>query len=224
MTAASEPLAHLRLPIGGTDIQGRIADAALTLFCERGAFGTTVRDITAACGLTPGALYNHFASKDQLLYVLIRDIHLQVDEMLATLIAQADGEPTRQLAIAVRLLVTHSADHRARSRVANREFITLTEDRRSEITAIRRTVRERLTAVLRAGLQTGEFELIGMQDQAAAALTASVIATMCANISEWTRANHPLTLPDLQEQYVQMALRLVGARTVGQPASSQPAA
>jgi TetR/AcrR family transcriptional regulator, cholesterol catabolism regulator len=212
MTAAPAPQPLFRLPIGGTDLQSRIADAATELFYSRGAFATTVRDITAACGLTPGSLYNHFASKEQLLYLLIRDTHLQVDEQLAIVIADAEGSPGIQLAGAVRLLVAQSAGQRARSRVANREYTTLAEDRRREITMIRRRMRDRLTDVLEAGLRSEEFALIGRQDHAAAALTANVIATMCANISEWSRENHPLKLPDLQDQYVQMSLRLVGAQ------------
>jgi AcrR family transcriptional regulator len=224
MTAEPGPQPVVRLPIGGTSLQGRIADAAIELFYSQGAFATTVRDITAACGLTPGALYNHFASKEQLLYVLIRDIHLLADERLAIAVATAAGGPTGQLAAAVRLLVAEAAGQRKRSRVANREFTTLAEDRRREITMIRRKLRDRLTEVLEAGLLSGEFALIGRQDHAAAALTANVIATMCANISEWTRANHPLKLPDLQDQYVQMALRLVGAESASPQAGSQPAA
>lgn len=222
MTAAHSPQPAFRLPIGGTGLQSRIADAAIELFYGRGALATTVRDITAACGLTPGALYNHFASKEQLLYVLIRDIHLQVDEQLAALLADEDGDPARQLAAAVRLLVAQSASQRERSRVANRDFTSLAEDRRSEITMIRRKMRDRLSDVLEAGLRSGQFVLIGSQDHAAAALTANVIATMCANISEWSRVNHPLRLPDLQDQYVQMTLRLVGAEAASEATDAQP--
>ncbi len=199
-----------RLPIGGTSIQARIAEAAIDLFYARGAAATTVRDITSACGLTPGALYNHFASKDQLLYVLIRDVHLRVDDELAAELAQAGDRPACQLAAAVRLLVGQAAGQRKESRVANREYTALITAHRQEITTIRRRLRDRLTDVVEAGVQDGSFTLVGSQDRAAAALTANVIATTCANISEWTRENHPMTLADLQDRYGQMALRLVG--------------
>jgi TetR/AcrR family transcriptional regulator, cholesterol catabolism regulator len=212
MTAEIQPPALPRLPIGGTELQGRIADAAIKLFYERGAFSTTVREITAACRLTPGALYNHFASKEDLLYVLIRDIHLLADADLASEIAGADGVPTRQLAAAVRVLITQAAGQRERSRVANREFVALTEGRRKEIVAIRRALRDRITGVLETGIREGDFTLIGSQDHAAAALTANVIAVMCSNISEWTTTSGSLTLQDLQDRYVEMALRLVGKR------------
>jgi TetR/AcrR family transcriptional regulator, cholesterol catabolism regulator len=210
MTAETPPQPGTRLPIGGSSIQAKIAEAAIDLFYARGAAATTVRDITSACGLTPGALYNHFASKDQLLYVLVRDVHLRVEEELTVVLAQAGDRPACRLAAGVRLLVAQAAGQRKESRVANREYTTLTAADRQEITAIRRRLRDRLTDVLEAGVQNGTFTLVGSQDRPAAALTANVIATTCANISDWTSENHPMTLADLQDRYVQMALRLVG--------------
>src|SRR3954451_15678129 len=67
------------LPTGGSPLQQRLAAAAVELFYRQGALATSVRQITEACGLTPGALYNHFESKDQLLYVVVRDIHLRLE-------------------------------------------------------------------------------------------------------------------------------------------------
>jgi TetR/AcrR family transcriptional regulator, cholesterol catabolism regulator len=222
MTAETAPQPGARLPIGGTSIQAKIAEAAIDLFYARGVAGTTVRDITSACGLTPGALYNHFASKDQLLYLLVRDVHLRVDDELAVALAGAGDRPACQLAAAVRLLVAQAAGQRKESRVANREYTALTTAGRQEITRIRRVLRDRLTDVLEAGVQNGTFLLIGPQDRAAAALTANVIATTCANISEWTSDNHPMTLADLQDRYVQMALRLVGFERPPGPPPDRP--
>jgi TetR/AcrR family transcriptional regulator, cholesterol catabolism regulator len=212
MTGETPPQSGARLPIGGTSIQARIAEAAIELFYVRGAAGTTVRDITSACGLTAGALYNHFASKDQLLYVLVRDVHLRVDGELSAALKQAGDRPACQVAAAVRLLVAQAAGQRKESRVANREFTALATAGRREITTIRRRLRDRLTDVVEAGVKNGTFTLVGSQNRAGAALTANVIATMCANISEWTTEQHPMEMAELQDRYVQMALRLVGAQ------------
>ena len=111
MTAVTPPQPGPRLPIGGTSLQSRIAEAAIELFYNRGAPATSVRDITAACGLTSGALYNHFSSKEQLLYVLIRDIHLLADQGLEAAIADAGTQPSARLAAAVRFMVAQAAGH-----------------------------------------------------------------------------------------------------------------
>jgi TetR/AcrR family transcriptional regulator, cholesterol catabolism regulator len=202
------------LPVGATAIQARLAEAAIELFYERGALATTVRDITGACGLTPGALYNHFASKDHLLYLVVRDIHRQVDDQLAALLAAADDDPVTQLTAAVRFLVSHTAGFKRRSRVANREFTLLTGSRRLEITALRRRVRDRFAGIILAGARQGCFSLVGGDDMAAATMHAAEITTMCVRISEWTLENNPLGITALQDRYAELALRMVVA---GQP-------
>lgn len=199
------------LPIGATAIQARLAAAAIELFYERGALATTVRDITGACGLTPGALYNHFASKDHLLYLVVRDIHRQVDDQLAALLAATGDDPARQLTAAVRLLVSHTAGFKRRSRVANREFTLLTGSRRLEITTLRRKMRDRFAEVILAGAQQGTFSLVGGDGIAVATMHAATIMTMCVRISESTLQSFPLGVTALEDRYAELALRMVGA-------------
>jgi TetR/AcrR family transcriptional regulator, cholesterol catabolism regulator len=217
MTAPPPPEPQLQLPVGGTSLQRRIADAAIELFSSHGATATSVREITAACGLSPGALYNHFSSKEQLLYVLIRDIHVLGDQGLEAAIAAAVPEPRAQLEAAASFLVRRAAGPRKQSRVANREYTTLPRASREEIIAIRRRMRSRFAEILLAGAQTGEFTLPGSQDATAAVLTATAIATLCSNISEWASENYPVPMSNLLNRYVEMALRLAGARPSAPP-------
>jgi len=49
-----------------------ILDAALSLFMVRGYGGTSVNDILAATGLSKGAFYHHFASKEVMLEALVQ--------------------------------------------------------------------------------------------------------------------------------------------------------
>jgi len=51
--------------------QERILKQAMRLFFEQGYHGTTIDDITKAAGLTKGALYWHFRSKEDLLKKII---------------------------------------------------------------------------------------------------------------------------------------------------------
>jgi AcrR family transcriptional regulator len=48
----------------GEETRNRIYDAALTLFRERGFDDTTMRDVAAAAGMSLGAAYHYFPSKD----------------------------------------------------------------------------------------------------------------------------------------------------------------
>src|SRR5215469_11115556 len=200
-----------RLPIGGSELQRKIGEAAIELFYARGAVATSVRDITSACGLTPGALYIHFSSKEDLLYVLVRDIHIQVDEAMAVALANAGPDPVNQLSSIVRFLVAHTAGYKKQSRFANRDFTVLTGARSQEIRAIRRRMRDRLACVLIDGASRDAFSLAGGNDQPSATLCSGTILNMCVHISEWTLEHYQLGIADLQDRYVAMAHRLAGA-------------
>lgn len=201
------------LPIGGSPIQCRLGEAAIELFYARGALATTVRDITGACGLTQDALYNHFASKDYLLFVLVRDIHLLVNEQMTEALTVAGTEPAGQLAAVVRFLVAHTAGHKKRSRMANREFTVLTGERREEVRGLRRQIRDRFSGILLAGAEQGVFDLAGGNDPASATLASATVSSMCVHISEWTLEHNPSDIADLQDRYVTMALRIAGAKS-----------
>ncbi|HYZ00933.1 MAG TPA: helix-turn-helix domain-containing protein [Candidatus Binatia bacterium] len=48
-------------------------DAALEVFVERGVDGATVRDVTAAAGVTQGLLYHYFDRKDALVRAILEE-------------------------------------------------------------------------------------------------------------------------------------------------------
>ncbi|WP_433172525.1 TetR/AcrR family transcriptional regulator [Actinoallomurus sp. CA-150999] len=200
------------LPLAGSRIQRRLAAAAIGLFYRQGALATSVRQITEACGLTPGALYNHFGSKDELLYVVVRDIHLRLEDEVTAAHEAVAGDPLAELRAIVGVYVTRHADHQETARVANREYHLLSGVWYDEVVAIRRRLRDRLADVLLAGHKRGEFHLVGGDDRAAAVLTAIPILDMCVHLSEWFHEHRPLGPADLRDRYVGLALRMAGAR------------
>ena len=56
----------------------RIADAAVQLFIEKGFHKTTTRQIARASGSSIGSLYEYFASKEDILYLVCESIHAEV--------------------------------------------------------------------------------------------------------------------------------------------------
>ncbi len=65
--------------------RARIERAALELFAGKGVDAATTREIAAAAGLSEGALYRHFASKQEIAQSLFAAIH----ERLARLVREA---------------------------------------------------------------------------------------------------------------------------------------
>lgn len=72
----------------GAETRARIEAEALRLFAEKGVAGTSVRDIAQAVGVSEGALYRHFASKD----ALARELFLSRYAELAGKICAIDDE------------------------------------------------------------------------------------------------------------------------------------
>lgn len=54
----------------GQDTKARIERAALELFVEQGVAETSIREIAGAAGVSLGAMYNHFQSKEELAWSL----------------------------------------------------------------------------------------------------------------------------------------------------------
>src|ERR1700761_2329096 len=49
----------------------KLLDEAARLFARRGFHGTSTEDLGAACGISGPAVYKHFASKDEVLEVML---------------------------------------------------------------------------------------------------------------------------------------------------------
>ena len=78
------------------ETRARLLAAARLAFAEQGYAHTSMDDFTAAAGLTRGALYHHFGSKEKLLLAVIDQLEGEVG---ARLQAIADSAPTTREAL-----------------------------------------------------------------------------------------------------------------------------
>jgi TetR/AcrR family transcriptional regulator, transcriptional repressor of aconitase len=53
----------------------QIVDAALTCFARKGFHKTTMQDVVKQSGLSPGSIYCHFASKQQIIIAVVKERH-----------------------------------------------------------------------------------------------------------------------------------------------------
>lgn len=65
-----------------TPTKERIAKVALKLFSRKGFKGTTIKDIAKEVGITEGAIYRHFASKENIIYFLITTVSRELEELI----------------------------------------------------------------------------------------------------------------------------------------------
>jgi AcrR family transcriptional regulator len=79
-----------------------ILDSALALFRQRGVASTRIEDIAKGAGLSKGAIYLYFNSKEAMLQALVRRAVLPLAERISELsenAAQADVLPTLELIV-----------------------------------------------------------------------------------------------------------------------------
>jgi AcrR family transcriptional regulator len=194
----------------------RLLEAADKLFYSQGVPATTVREITSACGLSPGALYNHFNSKDDLLYVLVGHRHLRLERDIIAAQRLVAGDPVSEFVAIIGVYVRAHAAGRQGALVANREYRHLSGPRREEVTAIRRRLRDRMVSVLRRGSKSGVFDISGGSDKRSLTITAAAVLEMCINCSQWFRPRGDMTIEELELRFVDLSLRMVGCSPIPQ--------
>jgi AcrR family transcriptional regulator len=86
----------------------RIVAEALRLFAERGYAATSVAEIEAASGLSPGAggLYRHFRSKEEVLAAAVREHITRTSKQITATFQQAAGLQDQPLVDRLRLAAT----------------------------------------------------------------------------------------------------------------------
>ncbi|MEA2194427.1 MAG: hypothetical protein QOG42_861 [Solirubrobacteraceae bacterium] len=202
------------------DTRERIHDAGLTLFNERGYTGTTMRELADACALTPGAIYNHYASKEALLFAIVDRVHDEADDVLSRTLRVASSAPAAQLeALAAAFTAFHFARPRE-TRVANRDYIYLPAGERDSIVRRRRRVRALFADVLRAGERDGSFSFgeLGSEDAVQAASMA--ILNMVVLVAEWFDPAGPRSAQDTAALHGRLALRIARAQAAPPRAGS----
>lgn len=87
-----------------------VLDAALELFIEKGYAATRVEDIARRAGLSKGAVYLYFASKEALLEGLVRRAILPIADTALATVGNFEGDPRLVISLVLRMLAERFAD------------------------------------------------------------------------------------------------------------------
>jgi AcrR family transcriptional regulator len=134
----------------------RIVAAAVSLFAEQGFDATSVNQVVARAGVAKGALYHHFASKDDLLYEVYGEL---VDRQLAGLreILSRGLAPADALRELIADLVVTTAARVGEAKVFLRESHRLGDANQARVRAARRSIHDAVTDLVRSAQAAGRF-------------------------------------------------------------------
>ena len=187
-----------------TDTAQRLLSSATAAFAAKGFHGTTTRDIAAGAGVTPGAVYVHHKSKEDLLYCISRVGHEKTLELVRSS-ASVDGTPAEQIAVLVRNFVQWQAANHTSSHVVNFELPALSKDHLADVLRIRHQVEDEFRRVVTAGLEQGLFHVPD------ADLAVTTLLSLCIDVARWYRPGGRLSAEEIARHHSLMALRLLGA-------------
>ena len=134
----------------------RLLASATRLFAERGFERTTVQEIVDAAGVTKGALYHYFGSKDDLLHeVYARVLRLQQERLDS--FAGADAPVEQRLRDAAADVVVTTIENADDTMIFFRSMHQLSPEKQRQVRAERRRYHERFRALVEEGQRTGVF-------------------------------------------------------------------
>ena len=182
------------------DRRETIIDTSARVFARQGYHATGINELCDANDLGKGALYHYIGSKEGLLAA----IHDRVmDEVLrgADRVAAAGGSPPAQLEMLGDELLDVIHRYPDHVWVFLHEFPALTGERAATFRKRRQEYEARVEAVLRAGVQSGEFRDLDPW------LTARAWLGMHNYTYLWLRPGQRLTARDVAKPFADIFIR-----------------
>jgi len=199
MTRSGKPAVDLT--IGDEDsVPRRLLSNATKLFAMKGFDRTSVQEIVEAAGVTKGAMYHYFDSKDDLLYeIYARVLREQTDQLEKV---AATGAPVRErLSDAASDVVVSTIASLDDSTIFMQSMHQLSEERRKAVRAERRKYHERFRSLIEEGQASGEFRTDKPADVVVDFFFGSV-----HHLGSWYHRTGPLSAREVGDHYADLLL------------------
>lgn len=184
--------------------RARLQEAAIQAFAEKGFHGTTTRDIAAAAGMSPAALYVHHKSKEELLYLISRNGHERTLRLVRSAIESSENPASAVRQVMHDFALDHAVTHTG-ARIVNYELAALTPDHFQEILEIRRAIEGEFRRLVERGVASGAF------DTADPHMASVALLSLGIDIARWYREGIRWTPDQIADRYADIALLIVGA-------------
>ena len=196
----------------GSDRRREVLEAAGELFRSHGYHATSMRDLARALGVQGSSLYAHVASKEELLWEIVRSAaHAFMTEAGRV---SAELPPAERLAALIRGHLRVIARQLSTATVFFHEWKFLSPELRAQVVAQRDAYEAHFRSAVASGVASGVF--VTEDPKLAATFMLSAL-----NWSyQWFDARGSLSLDELSAHYTALIFRALGADPA--PFTNQP--
>jgi TetR/AcrR family transcriptional regulator, cholesterol catabolism regulator len=177
-----------------------LIESALTLFGEKGFRGTSVQEIVQSAGLTKGAFYHHFASKEDVLWLIQNELFAAHERLIAGIL-ESFASPVDQLGELVRGSVFNATRYRAYLAVFVQERIAFTGEREVAMKRAWHDIESKMEDIVLRGIESGDFDATVHPRVAVTG-----IVGMMTWVQQWYRPDGHLSAEDVADGLAQMTL------------------
>jgi AcrR family transcriptional regulator len=183
-----------------------IITRTLGLFSKMGYEATSMREIAAAVGVKPPSLYNHYRSKEEILWEIVQGALAEILAGQERAFAEHDDTLGRYKAF-VRFHADFHARRSQAAQIVNGNLPSLSGQHYRRAITLRARYEHGFRDLLAGGVREGVFDIEDLR------VTSFAILEMGMGISVWYKPDGDLSIRELSERHVNLALRMVGAHT-----------
>ena len=177
-----------------------IITAAAQLFKEKGYRATTLEDIAAAVGMLKGSLYYYIRSKEELLYLVVRDPIRQAYNKLEEIV-KSEAPATTKIAQAIANHMTLFHQHYPHIAVYLHDFHNLKQKLQDNAIETPKHYQRLWAALLQQGVETGE-----LRPDLDVKVTGYAILGMSNWVYRWYNPQGALSAEKIADVFTKLAL------------------
>ncbi|SEO99033.1 TetR/AcrR family transcriptional regulator [Amycolatopsis saalfeldensis] len=181
----------------------RLLQQATKLFAKKGFDRTSVQEIVEAAGVTKGAMYHYFGSKDDLLYEIYARVLREQTAQLEK-VADSDAPLRARLATAASDVVVSSIENLDDNTIFLQSMHQLSTEKRKAVRAERRRYHERFRRLIEEGQSGGDFRADKPAD-----LVVDFFFGSVHHLGSWYRRGGPLGAREVGDHFADLLLSML---------------
>jgi AcrR family transcriptional regulator len=190
-----------------------LLQAAREEFAERGYDGTSIRQIAQRAGMSLSVLYHYYPGKVELLQAIVDEAMDAYFGACEAELAQAGDDPVRRLTALVTATIRFRAAYPSKGSLMQGEEHAFGEEFLSHYRKRAAQGTRMFSDVVEDGVASGVFRTTYPEDARRA------VIAMCNAVGEWYDPRGALSVDEIAQRYVALALTVVECRPAARPRS-----